>query len=268
VPGERASRTQPFPAAVPAFERQGLLDSDVVDFTPEMHAQALEVLKQWDRGPLFTPPSERGAIQMPGEVGGADWGGAGIDPETGFLYVPSLTSPIIVQLEKGDTAPGNMRFRRGPASSLPTLDGIPLYKPPYSRVTAYDLNTGVIAWQVPIGDGPRNHPLLKSLGLGPLGNGTRASPLITSTLLFVSQFSGGLGRGTALKVGDRPLSELPPEPPRFRAFDKRTGALLWAKDLPLGPAAAPMTYMVGGKQYIVLAIGGGLNAELIAYALP
>lgn len=268
VPGERASKTQPFPVVLPPFERQGLLDSDVVDFTPELRAQALEVLTQWNRGPLFTPPSERGAVQLPGDVGGADWGGAGVDPETGFLYVPSLTSPIIVQLEKGDSAPGNMRFRRGPTSNLPTLDGIPLYKPPYSRVTAYDLNKGSIAWQVAIGDGPRNHPLLKELGLGPLGNGTRGSPLVTSTLLFVSQFSGGLGRGTALKVGDRPLTEMAPEPPKFRAFDKRTGELVWEKELPLGPAAAPMTYMAGGKQYIVLAVGGGLNAELIAYALP
>ena len=84
-----------------------------------------------------------------------------------MLYVPSLTSPIVDQLVKGDTAPGNMRYRRGGgAGNLPTLDGLPLYKPPYSRVTAIDLNTGAIAWQVPIGDGPRNHPLLKDLNLG------------------------------------------------------------------------------------------------------
>jgi quinoprotein glucose dehydrogenase len=267
VPGERASATQPFPTKPPAFERQGFLDADVVEFTPELRAQALDVLKQWDRGPLFTPPSERGTVQLPGDVGGADWGGAAIDPATGFLYVPSLTSPIVVQLEKGDIEKGQMRFRRGGVSNLPTLDGIPLYKPPYSRVTAYDLNSGTIAWQVPIGDGPRNHPLLKDLNLGPLGNGTRGSPLVTATLLFVSQFSGGLGRAAALPVGGRPLTELAPEPPRFRAFDKRTGELVWEKELPIGPAAAPMTYMAGGRQYVVLAAGGGLNAELIAFAL-
>ena len=268
VPGERASKTQPFPTALPPFERQGFLDSDVVDFTPELRARALDLLKQWDRGPIFTPPTERGAIQMPGDVGGADWGGAGVDPDTGFLYVPSLTSPAVVQLEKGDTAPGNMRYRRGPTSFLPTLDGIPLYKPPYSRVTAYDLNRGVILWQVPIGDGPRNHPLLKDLAPGPLGNGTRGAPLVTSTLLFVSQFLGNLGRATTLPLGDRPLTALPQERPKFRAFDKRTGEMVWEKELPLGPAAAPMTYMVGGKQYIVLAVGSGLDTELIAYALP
>ncbi len=267
VPGERTSRTQPVPTKPPAFERQGFTDADVVDFTPELRAQALTVLGQWNRGPLFTPPSERGTVQLPGDVGGADWGGAGVDPETGFLYVPSLTSPIIVQLEKGDAAPGNMRYRRGPLANLPTLDGIPLYKPPYSRVTAYDLNTGTIAWQIPIGDGPRNHPLIKDQNLGPLGNGTRASPLVTRTLLFVSQFSGGLGRATGLPVGGRPLTDLPPEPPRFRAFDKRTGELVWEKELPLGPAAAPMTYLAGGRQYVVLAIGSGITAELIAFAL-
>lgn len=267
VPGERASRTQPFPTRPPAFERQGLSDADVVDFTPELRAQALTVLGQWNRGPLFTPPSERGTVQMPGDVGGADWGGAAADPDTGFLYVPSLTSPIVVQLEKGDATAGNMRYRRGPLGSLPTLDGIPLYKPPYSRVTAYDLNSGTLAWQIPIGDGPRNHPMLADLKLGPLGNGTRGSPLLTKTLLFVSQFSGGLGRATGLPIGDRPLSNLPPEPPRFRAFDKRTGEMVWEKELPFGPAAAPMTYMAAGRQYIVLAVGSGIHAELMAFTV-
>jgi quinoprotein glucose dehydrogenase len=268
VPGERSSPTQPFPTRPPAFDRQGLQDDDVVDFTPALRAQALEVLKNFDRGPLFTPPSERGAVQLPGNVGGADWGGAGVDPRTGMLYVLSLTSPIVDMLVKADTAPGNMRFRRGGSvGNLPTLDGLPLYKPPYSRVSAIDLNTGTIAWQVPIGDGPRNHPLLKDLNLGPLGNGARGSPLVTSTLLFVSQYSGGLGRGTALKVGEAELTTVPPETPKFRAFDKKTGELVWEKEM-TGPAAAPMTYLYGGKQYIVLAVGGGNNAELVAFALP
>ncbi|MFN7981540.1 MAG: pyrroloquinoline quinone-dependent dehydrogenase [Vicinamibacterales bacterium] len=266
--GEHASKTQPFPVVLPPFDRQGLTDTDVVDFTPELRAQALEVLKAWDRGVLFTPPSERGTVQLPGNVGGADWGGAGVDPATGFLYVPSITSPIIDQLVKGDPATGNMAYRRGGTQqNLPTLDGIPLYKPPYSRLTAYDLNAGRIVWQVPLGDGPRNHPLLQSLGAGRLGHGARSSPLVTGSLLFVSQFSGGLGRATSLKVGDRPLTELPAETPKLRAFDKQTGDLVWEKEVP-GPAGAPMTYMAGGRQYVVIAVGGGLNAELLAYALP
>jgi quinoprotein glucose dehydrogenase len=267
APGEKTAKTQPFPTRPPAFDRQGLTDDDVIDFTPELKAQALDVLKQFDRGPLFTPPSERGTVQLPGNVGGADWGGAGADPLSGMLFVPSLTSPIIDQLVKGDPARGNMAFRRGGLQSLPTLDGLPLYKPPYSRVTAYDLNTGTIAWQVPIGDGPRDHPLLKDLHLGPLGNGSRGSPLVTATLLFVSQAGGGLGRGEALKVGGRDLTPQPPEPPKFRAFDKSNGELVWDYELPVGPAAAPMTYSYGGKQYVVMAIGGGLDAELIAFTL-
>src|SRR3954462_3652795 len=122
-----------------------------------------------------------------------------------------------------------LMIRRPPRSPLfpyttlfrsPTLDGLPLYKPPYSRVTAYDLNTGTIKWQVPIGDGPRNHPLLRDLRLGPLGNAQRGNPLAPATLLFVSQASGGLGRGESLKVGERELTPQQPEPPRFRAFDK------------------------------------------------
>jgi glucose dehydrogenase len=268
APGERTANTQPFPTKPPAFERQGLMDDDVIDFTPELRAQALEVLKQFDHGPLFTPPSERGTVQLPGNVGGADWGGAGVDPTTGMLYVPSLTSPIIDQLVKGDPARGNMAYRRGGTQNLPTLDGLPLYKPPYSRLTAYDLNAGTIVWQVPVGDGPRQHPLIKDLNLGPLGNGSRGSPLVTRTLLFVSQAGGGLGRGESLKVGGRELSNPPPEPPKFRAFDKQTGRLLWEFELPVGPAAAPMTYSYGGKQFVVMAIGSGLQAELIAFTLP
>jgi quinoprotein glucose dehydrogenase len=267
APGERTSKTQPFPTKPPPFDRQSMVDDDVVDFTPELRAQALEVLKQWDRGPLFTPPSERGSVQMPGHVGGADWGGAGVDPVSGMLYVPSLTSPIIVPLIKGDPTRGNLQYRAA-TQQMPTLDGIPLYKPPYSRVTAYDLNTGTVAWQVPIGDGPRNHPLLKHLNLGPLGSGLRAAPLVTSTLLFIGQWSGALGRGPVLKVGDREPSNLPPEPWTFRAFDKKTGEQVWATELPVGPVAAPMTYSSGGKQYVVVAAGGGVQSELIAYALP
>jgi quinoprotein glucose dehydrogenase len=184
-----------------------------------------------------------------------------------MLFVPSLTMPIIVPLLKGDPARGNLEYRAA-TRYLPTLDGLPLYKPPYSRVTAYDLNTGTIVWQVPVGDGPRQHPLIQHLKPGPLGSGLRAAPLVTRTLLFVSQWSGALGPGAVLKVGDREPSNLPPEPWTFRAFDKATGEQVWAKELPVGPAAAPMTYSYRGKQYVVVAAGGALNAELIAFALP
>jgi glucose dehydrogenase len=266
--GEKTAATQPFPTRPPAFERQGLLDDDVIDFTPELRARALEALAKFDRGPLFTPPSEKGAVQLPGNVGGANWGGGAFDPATGMLYVPSISNAIIVQLVKQDPARGNMEYRRGGIQNLPTLDGLKLWKPPYSRVTAYDLNKGTIAWQAPVGNGPREHPLLKSLGLGPLGSGARASAVVTASLLFVTESSGGLGAGEVLPVGDRPLSNLPPEPPKVRAFDKATGQLVWERELPVRIAASPMTYMHQGKQYLVMAIGSGAEAELIAFALP
>ena len=268
VPGEKTSPTQPFPTHPPAFERQGFLESDVIDFTPELREQALTIVNEFEHGPLFTPPSLKGTIQLPGNVGGANWGGAALDPTTGTLYVPSLTNPIIDQIVPGDPARGNIRYRRGGVQTLPTLDGLPLFKPPYSRVTAYDLDTGTIAWQVPLGDGPRDHPLLKDLNVGRLGNGARGNPLVTATLLFVSQSGGGIGNAIARPVGDRPLTKLPPEPPKLRAFDKKTGELVWEKELPLGPSGTPMTYMYAGKQYVALAIGAGLQTELIAFALP
>ena len=268
VPGEKTSPTQPFPTKPPAFERQGFLDSDVIDFSPELKAQALEIIQQFDHGPIFTPPSLRGTIQLPGNAGGANWGGAALDPATGLLYVPSITSPIVAQLVAQEAARGNLRYRRGGVQTLPTLDGLPLYKPPYSRVTAYDLNTGTIAWQVPLGNGPRNHPLLKDVNSGPLGNGARGNPLVTATLVFVTQAGGGIGNANARPVGGRPLTNLPPEPPKVRAYDKKTGELVWEAELPVGPAGTPMTYLHRGKQYLAMAIGGGLQAEIIAYALP
>ncbi len=266
--GENSARTQPFPTRPPAFELQGFTESDLIDFTPELRAQAVEVLKRFDHGPLFTPPTERGAIQAPGNVGGANWGGAAFDSGTGMLYVPSVNHPIVVQLIKGDPARGNLQYRRGGTQNLPSLDGLKLWKPPYSSVTAYDLNKGTIVWRVPLGNGPRDHPLLKDLRLGPLGSNTRGAPLVTGTLLFVSEMNGGLGTGEVIKVGDRPATKLPPEPAMFRAFDKATGEVVWEKELPVRPAASPMTYLHLGRQFIAMAIGSGTEAELIAFALP
>ncbi len=266
--GEKTAPTQPIPSKPPAFEQQGFTERDVIDFTPALKAQALEVLKSFDHGPLFTPPTERGAVQAPGNVGGANWGGAAFDPETNRLFVPSLNNPIIVQLVKPDAGRGNIQYRRGGTQNLPTLDGLKLWKPPYSSVTAYDLNSGRLAWRAPTGDGPRNHPLLKDLNLGPLGSGTRGGPLVTKTLLFVTELSGGLGGGEALPVGGRPLTTMSLDPPRIRAFDKATGERVWEKEVPLRPAASPMTYLYQGRQYLVVAVGGGVEARLVAFALP
>ena len=164
VPGEKTSPTQPFPTRPPAFDHQGFVDADVIAFTPEIKARALELIKPYVRGPLFTPPSMEGTIQLPANGGGGNWSGASFDPATAMLYVPSITSPFLVQLgPPPDASKSNMRLRRNGQAVMPTLDGLPLVKPPYSRITAYDMNTGTIAWQVPLGDGPRTHPLLKAL---------------------------------------------------------------------------------------------------------
>jgi quinoprotein glucose dehydrogenase len=252
VPGERTSSTQPFPTRPPAFERQGFSEDDVIEFTPALRQQALAIVRQYDMGPLFTPPSERGTIQLPGNGGGANWSGAAFDPDAEMLFVPSVTSPFLVQLEQPDATRSNLRYRRGPAR-LETVEGLPVVKPPYSRLTAYNLHDGTMAWQIPVGDGPRNHPLLKELNLGPLGGG-RGYVLATRTLLFLAI------RGT--QRGDL----TPADPPTLQALDKQTGTAVWKTELDHSPSS-PMTYLHGGRQYIAMASGSGSEAEIVAFAL-
>jgi quinoprotein glucose dehydrogenase len=268
VPGERTSATQPFPLRPPPFERQGLTDADLIDFTPELRAQARTVTSAFDTGPLFTPPSERGAVALPGWVGGANWGGAAVDPETATLFVPSITLPSVLQLLKPDPTAGNLLYRRGGVTLLPLIDGLPVVKPPYSRVTAIDLNRGELRWTTPLGDGPRAHPRLAHLKLPRLGAGMRSAPLVTRTLLFVAMGQAGLGVPRNVPVGEEPLSApLPPESPKLVAFDKATGTQLWETTPSGRPVAAPMTYLHDGVQYIVVATGLGPSAELVAYSV-
>jgi quinoprotein glucose dehydrogenase len=174
-----------------------------------------------------------------------------------MFYVPSFTNPIVSRLVPQPIELGNLPYLAQGVAQLPLVDGLPVVKPPYSRVTAYDLNQGTIVWQVPIGDGPRNHPLLAALNTGPLGVGSRGSALVTATLLFVSQ-----------TAGRRFSDTIPREPATLRALDKATGEVLWKQDLSLSPTASPMTYQHRGTQYVVIATGGGLEAELVAFALP
>jgi len=269
VPGERTSATQPFPSKPPAFERQGMGDENLIDFTPEMRKQAIEIVSKFDRGPLFTPPSERGTAALPGWVGGANWGGAAADPDTATLYVPSITLTSVLQLVKPDPQKSNLLFRRGGAMLLPTLDGLPLVKPPYSRVTAIDLNRGDIRWTSALGNGPREHARVKHLNLPPLGWGRRGAPLLTKTLLFIAEGQFGLGATEAVPLGNEPLSPpVAPDPPQLMAFDKATGALVWQHSPSARPLASPMTYSHNGVQYLVVASGIGPTAELVAYALP
>ena len=267
TPGERTSPTQPFPTRPAPFDRHGLSMDDLIDFTPELRAEAIEIAKRYVLGPIFTPPSiagdgpndTKGTLQVPTEVGGAEWGGAAFDPETGMLYVPSVTGTFAADLVPGDPAKTNFRYTRGTREIIKGPRGLPLMKPLYGRITAISLSTGEHIWAVPNGDGPRDHPALKHLNLPPLGQPSRDMPLVTPTLLFVSQ-------------GDTIMVATPPSGAngkKLRAYDKKTGAVLWEVELPAGTTGAIMSYMHQGKQFIVAPIGSADHAaEFVALALP
>lgn len=268
VAGEATAPRQPFPTRPAPFERQGAGPSDVIDFTPELREQALAILSGYDHGPLFTPPSERGTVLLPGVGGGASWTGAAFDPETGRLFVPSITAPNVVTLSAPPAGPlkdryvGRLQALRGP-------QGLPLFKPPFGRLTAIDLSSGEHLWTVPIGEGPRHHPLLEPLQLGRLGWDRRSFPLVTRTLLFIAQM-GPAGRPQP--APDRPWVPIPRavnDDPALQVFDKASGELITKIALPENATGALMTYLAEGRQYIVVPIGGGdIPAELIALSLP
>jgi len=263
VPGEWYSPTQPFPTKPLPFDRQGIAVDDLIDFTPELRAEAIEIVNDRARlGPLFSPPVLRGDqkpyIQVPGAGGGANWQGAAVDVETGRLFVASSSTLIVVELIKYPP-PATVGYFTDPwGVGLGGPRGLPLFKPPYKRVTAIDLNTGNHAWMQPHGDGPRNHQALADLNLPPLGGGGGISsgPLVTPTLLIMNH--GGRDYEDIAK-GTRTIS----------AYDKGTGEHLGSVDLPAVPGGNPVTYLDQGKQYLVVAVGrGGSDAELLALTLP
>ena len=246
VPGELA---QPFPTKPAPFEPQGISDETLIDFTPQLRNEALQIIEQFDYGPLFTPPSLRGTIQFPGWAGGGEWHGAAFDPDTGLYYVPSASGPIVVQLREAARGREEMGYVRGGTRSVDGPQGLPLTKPPYSRITAINLNTGDHEWMVPHGEGPRQKIIeMGILDPGPVGSGSRTGPVLTKTLLFIAQ-----------QDGERNL---------LRALDKATGNVVREIDLPRPPAGTPMTYMADGKQFISIAVGGGPDAKLVTLALP
>ena len=278
VPGERTAATQPFPTKPPPFDRQGVTVDDLIDFTPELRAEAIEISRRYLTGPLFTPPSIRGdgpgdtlgTLQLPGSQGGADIQGAALDPETGWLYVPSITVPFAADLVLGDPARTDLLYRRGTREWVPGPNGLPLFKPPYGRITAIDLNRGEHVWMVPNGDGPRDHPALAALELPPLGSPGRAAPLLTKTLLFIGEGSSGRGGGGNRRPEAMPASQVPGGgEDLLRAFDKVTGEELWRIDLGARTMGAPMTYLHEGRQFLVVATGGtDRGAEFVALSLP
>ena len=268
VPTEHSSPTQPFPTRPPAFDRQGVTDADLIDYTPALKAKAREIAKDYVMGPLFTPPilvtgapgEKIGALQQPGAWGSAGWNTGAFDPETGIYYAVSQTmGPSARSVEKQTDAEHTVEYSER-ANPQPRVDGFPLVRGPYGRITALDLNEGTLKWTVPNGDGPRNHPLLRHLDLPPLGVPNRPAPLLTKTLLFLGEGSNAISGTIDESWGWGRM---------FRAYDKMTGTVLAELELPSGTTGGPMTYMVEGKQYIVVAVGDRDHApEFVALSLP
>ena len=248
VPGERVSPTQPFPTRPAPFDLQGISEDTLIDFTAELRAEALEIVKQFDYGMLYTPPSLRGAINLPGWTGGAEWSGAAFDPETSMYFIPSVTSPIVVQVVEQDSAVTEFRYIRDGLRNVNGPQGLPLTKPPYGRISALDLDTGEYQWVRANAQGIRQQII--DMGIadpGPVGVVNVAPLLVTKSLLFQA-INDGI--------------------PVLRAMDKTTGETIADFDLPAIPQGAPMTYMIDGKQYISIASGGGSDAKLITLSLP
>ena len=248
VPGERASETQPFPTKPPAFDRQGLTIDDLIDFTPELRQEAISIVEQHRYGPMFTPPSlagegdesTKGTINVPGYIGGANWEGAGADPETGILYVASATIPSLSGMVEPQSSDATLNYVRDVTTRVGP-QGLPLTKPPYGRITAIDLNKGEILWQEPNGIGSpqvRSHPALAGVELPPLGSGLD-QVLVTKTLLLSAQ-------PTPNEAGFFPLV----------ARDKLTGEVIAEVELPERAIGPPITYLFEGEQYIAVTVRG------------
>lgn len=257
MPGDTASPTQPFPTKPAPFDLQGATEENLNDLTPELKEEAKKILNEFRHGPLYTPPSMQKTIEMPGWLGGASWAGAALDPETGLLYVPSVNNPMFSQLKKPDSPTATLDYMLGEnADHIDGPQGLPLFKPPWGRITAIDLNSGEHRWMVPNGDGPRDHPALKGLNLPKLGVPRRAYLIVTKTLLLSIQEGSSFNTVPAQY------------PPVLRAFDKKTGNLLAEIPVPGHATGSPITYMAGGKQYIAIPTGGNFQpAKLYALSL-
>jgi quinoprotein glucose dehydrogenase len=315
VPKEKSSATQPFPTRPKPFDRQGVTEDDLIDLTPALKTEALEVAKRYKMGPIFTPPvvstldGPLGTLQLPGDVGGGNWPGGSMDPESNYLYIHSHATVFVNALVPGNPAQTDMAYVAGqaraggagargggpgaraggpagagapgaatraggpPASGEiegapaggrgrggATVQGLPLIKPPYDQITAYDMNSGDIVWQKTHSSTPddiRNNPALKGLNLPRLGQPGRTFIGVLTTKNLVVAGEGGVHTNDA---GKRVAL--------LRAYDKRTGDDVAAVEMPAKQTGSPMSYQINGKQYIVLAVSGNDGAELLAYALP
>src|SRR5690242_5654894 len=255
VPGEWYSPTQPFPTKPAAFDRQGVTEADLADYTPEIKAAALKMASQYVLGPIYTPPivkdtgGKLATIQLPGAGGGANWMGGAVDPETGILYVPSVTAPYLSSLQPGGDR-SEMPYIAAGGLGGPMVMGVPLIKGPYGRITAINLNTGEHVWMVPNGkpaDSLINDPALKAANIDASnwGGGQRSPILITKTLLFEGSNN-------------------------LRVIDKATGQQIHAFEFGGNVTGGTMTYLVNGRQFLVAVVGGqrGEGSELVGLAIP
>jgi quinoprotein glucose dehydrogenase len=310
VPGEKTSPTQPFPTKPPAYARNFLkVPDDLIDFTPELRAQALEVIKRYRVGPSPFTPAMLGDIEgQLGAIGAGtatNWPGSAYDPETHIVYAQATYNavqsrslvtpppgfsdiryvsgiagrPFQVVLGPGDCCAADGERRQvAPPPPPPsptgapvnppgtgnvglTVQGLSIFKPPYGTLSAINLDRGDIMWQVPHGDTPdnvRNHPALKGLNIPKTGQpGTSGVGLMVTKTLVV--------------MGDSQITTTPEHPrgAMLRAYDKPTGKEVGAVYMPAPQSGSPMTYMWQGKQYIVVAVGGGnYSGEYIAFTLP
>ena len=250
--------TQPAPSRPAPYDLQGLSEDDFIDFTPELRAEALKIVAPYRYGPLFTPPSLEGTIAVPGDLGGSDWAGAAVNPQSGVLYVPSRTRPSIHRLTPIADSTAFSRYGGSSQIGLQGPQGLPLPKPPYGRLTAIDLNTGDHLWVRPIGRGPRDHPALRHLKLEQdLGWPVRTFVIATPPLLLTAS-------GQPRETGDYFVEA----EAHLKALNPATGLELTRIELPANATGAPLSYLANGRQYIAVPVGGDLPSELVVLALP
>jgi quinoprotein glucose dehydrogenase len=277
VPGEKAHPTQLFVTKPPAYERQGVTIDDLIDYTPELRAEAMKLVSRFKLGPIFTPPvvsrfeGPLATLMLPNATGGANWQGGSFDPETGVFYIFTNTEVTPLGLVPGKdrpNEPSDMAYVRGQAkdpanpnsADIPTtVQGLPLIKPPYGRISAIDLKQGTLMWQIAHGETPdnvRNHPLLKGLTIPRTGRQGRIGTLVTRSLLIA-------GEGGFFTLPDGRRGAM------LRAYDKASGKEVGAVYMPAPQTGSPMTYSLNGQQFIVVAVSGpGFPGELIAFRLP
>ena len=270
VPGEKTFPTQPFPTKPPPYARNFLAKDDVIDFTPELRAEALKLLERykWEET-LFSPPvvgdlnGILGAVQIGNTLGGTNWPGGGFDPESQVVFVQAANSGVSAYSVQHRPDLGDGQYVSGVAGRRGggglNVQGLPLVKPPYGVLAAIDMTKGELKWQVAHGETPdnvRNHPLLKGIDLPRTGQNGSVGLVITKTLVV---------------LGDRMVTA-PPGRERgamLRAYDKESGKEVGEVWMPAAQTGSPMTYMLDGRQYIVVAVGGpGFPGEYLAFALP